>query len=291
MKKDEIIQQIVADVTKALEEKTSPWRPDWNTSKANPFVPYNPFTHRHYRGINYLKLMMLGHIKGYSSNCWFTFNQIRQNGGMVNKGEKGTKIFFYQIKEKENKDGDLETFPVFKAYTVFNQDQAEWLEEPEKTQGKIVFTPETESMQHIAESLGVKLRHGGGRCYYSPSEDQVTLPNPDDFESTASYFAAAIHEFTHSTSHTSRLNRDVWGAEKSRDKSYAFEELVAEIGSAYLCTLLDIKGNLQHTEYIKAWLSMFKEKPEKLLQACTKGQQAADYILEVSSIQKKLKTN
>lgn len=286
MKKDknQIILDIVQDVVNSLKEEVSPWRKPWDTTLPESCVPYNPFTERYYSGINYLTLMMQAAKNGYRSNCWSTFNQIRKNGGTVLKGQKGTKIFFYTIKEKENDNGEKETYPVFKTYTVFNQEQCEWLEEPETVQGKIYTSDEETLVDDMACAIGVSYRHFGDRAYYSLSEDEIVMPHIDKFTNTATYFATFVHELTHSTAHSNRLGRDIYGNRKTREESIAFEELVAEIGSAYLCTILNVEDDLQHLEYINSWIQMFEEKPMVIIEASKMAQQAADYILEESGL-------
>ncbi|MDA0967563.1 MAG: zincin-like metallopeptidase domain-containing protein [Proteobacteria bacterium] len=271
MTKKQAISQIAEEVTKeiiaSLEGGVAPWVKPWNTGTSYSF-PINGSTLKAYNGINWISLILTAGKRGFSSNQWFTFKQAKAAGGAVVKGSKGTKILFCQPITIEDEETEEErTYIKGRCYTVFAREQIEGL-------------PEAETYEHVTDDViegfikntSAKVEIGGGRAYYSPKDDYIRLPKLSAFKNRNEYYATAIHELVHWSGGEKRLNRDC--------SNYAFEELVAELGAAFLCSRFQINGNLQHTSYIKSWIQHLNEDYTFITQAASQAQKAVNYLLE-----------
>lgn len=184
--------------------------------------------------------------QGYTTNLWFGYGQAQKLGGHVKKGEKGTHGIIYKplmVDDDETEDGKR-TIPMLKTFVVFNLDQVEGLEHlrPELPDAGSVFGP-IQVAEEILVKSGARIVEGGTRAYYRQSEDKIGLPERFRFQTAESFYTTALHELTHWTGHESRLDR-TWG-KRFGDQAYAFEELVAEMGSAFLTAKLGLQGELQ----------------------------------------------
>ncbi len=264
----------------ALEQGAAPWVRPWTATGSG--MPRNGSTGRNYNGVNVLLLWAESHAKGYDSGEWFTYRQAKALGGNVRKGEKGTGIVFWRFLEKSGTDdaGEETTrkIPMARAYTVFNREQCDGLPEP-KEAPKVATLSEAERHEQAERFIAATradVRHGGGRAFYSPTLDYVQLPRFETFKDGASYYATGLHELTHWTGHTSRCARDF--ENRFGSQAYAAEELVAELGAAFLCAELGIDGQLQHPEYIKSWLKVLRGDKRAIFTAASKARQAAQYL-------------
>jgi antirestriction protein ArdC len=212
-------------------------------------------------------------------------------GGHVLKGEKGFPVVFWKLLDMEEKDGSIDQIPFLRYYTVFNLKQTEGIDE-----SKI---PSTEAFDHDFDPIGraeqliefwsdcPEIRLNQSHAFYSPSEDYIGMPNPRTFFQDEQFYAVLFHEATHGVGHISRTGRH----EKLHDykfdsqDNYALEELVAEMGAAYLCHLTGIQiATIDNSvAYIKSWIGKFKEDKKMLLTASSMAQKAVDYILEHQS--------
>lgn len=271
--------QIVTDeIVKALESGSDlPWVKPWRSTGALR----NAFTNRPYKGINTLLLGM----QGYSDPRWATYNQIAKHEGNVKKGEKGTKVILWKFLNKEDEDGNKKTFPLLKTFTIFNIQQTENLKIPtveemlEKNKGNATSR---EDLDSIVEDTGAVINHGGDRAYYSPMDDEVTMPMMDDFEDTDGYYSVLFHELGHWTGHASRLGRDgIIKGDGFGGPTYAFEELVAELTSAFLGRDLGFDGSFRdnHSAYIQSWIKVLKEDKHAIFRASSQAEKAAKFIL------------
>lgn len=252
--------------------------------------PYNASTKRQYNGINLLMLVGVKNKFGYQSNGWLTFNQVKELGGHVRKGEKGAPIaFFSQITaEAANESGEEEKkIPFLKKFIVFNVEQCDNLPENIACLDavKTDFVPMAE-IDVLAEKMGVNVIHDdGNRIFYSPSRDTVTIPHPENFVSTANYYASLLHELIHATGNKSRLARDFSG--RFGSEAYAFEELVAELGAAFLCGdygLIDATVE-NHAAYLQNWLQILKDDKKAIFHASSKAGQAAQYLRDCAAME------
>lgn len=307
--KVDLFQVVTDKIVAALEKGTSPWRKPWRTvaggrSVSMSGLPVNAITGRAYSGINVLLLWIDAAEKGFTSHRWLTFKQALDVGGNVRKGEKSTLVTLFKPFEK--KETDEQGKPLFDekgnavvsrrnfmtSFHLFNVEQCENLPEkllmPESVVGEAEATPEQDDIERIqrAEQVvtcsGVPVVHRyQDRAFYSPRADRITMPEAVQFNCPADYYSTLLHELVHSTGHLSRLAREGITSSNHRfgDPVYAFEELVAEIGSAFLCAELGIQGDVQHESYIASWLKALKEDKKVIFQASRFAREAFEYLI------------
>jgi len=279
---DEVTNRIIAE----LEGGRIPWVQPWGSvSAATPGLPRNAVTGRVYSGVNVLLLWGALFEHGYVSQAWLTFKQARDAGGCVRKGEHGVTVVYADRfipeaeKERARQTGDeARAVPFLKRFTVFNVAQCEGLRsglapDPEPL-------PEREIVpvaEDVIVASGVDFRIGGDRAYYAPGEDFVQVPPQPAFFDQINFYRTALHELTHATGHASRLGRDLTNAFGSKD--YAREELIAEMGSAFLCASLGIVPTVRHADYIAAWLAVLRDDNRAIFRAASAATKAADWIL------------
>jgi antirestriction protein ArdC len=270
----QVYQDVTDSIIKQLESGAIPWVKPW---KADSTADKNIISQKAYQGINRLILGMSSMSQGFDNPAWASYKQWESLGANVRKGEKGTRIVFFTKVEKENKTtGDAESYAVLKAYTVFNAAQIEGLD--------IVAADPVPAVEFTANQLaedrivktGAAISHGGDAAFYAPSVDRIQLPNKNTFDNESSYYATAFHELTHWAGSESRLDR-VKG-KRFADPAYAFEELVAEMGAAFLCQDYGIQGELRHAGYIQSWLKACRDDNRAIFKAAALAQKAADYI-------------
>ena len=237
------------------------------------FGTQNFKTGHRYRGINILLLA----IAGYSSPYWGTPKQWIEAGADIS-GAKCTKIVFWNIKKYEDEEsGEEKTVAWAKYYNVLNAEQVTGWEPPvadQKDETQIIIEADT-----FFNNIGVKTDQTfGGGAYYSSETDSIGMPARDEFNSTKTssateaYYSTLAHENVHATMHKSRCDRDM--------KSYAAEELVAEIGAAMLCEQLSISSEMRddHVAYIKSWLKALRNDKQFIFTAASKAQEAVDWM-------------
>ena len=282
-----VTERVIAD----LEKGVRPWLKPWSAGNGAGRVGL-PRRHNGvpYRGINVLVLWGEALDKGYGSTIWMTFKQALALGGHVRRGEHGSAIVYADRlirTETDERGEDIEReIPFLKAYTVFNVAQIEELPSQyyvhlEQNADK----PELiETAEHFFSATGAVIRHGGDRAYYSPGPDVIQLPVPEAFRDAESYAATKAHELTHWTSHPQRLSRDL-GGKRFGDVGYAREELVAELGAAFLCADLGIalEPREDHASYVGHWLSILREDKRAIFAAAAHAQRAVDYLHALQS--------
>jgi antirestriction protein ArdC len=238
-----------------------------------------------YRGVNVLMLWAASIEKGYNCPLWLTYKQAAELGGQVRKGEKGSLVVYANTFTKTGTDeqgAEVETeIPFMKGYTVFNAEQIDGL--PAHFYATVPplnnDIARLESAERFFASTKAIIQHGGNRAFYSPDRDIVQMPELNNFRDGESYYATLAHETTHWTRHTSRLDRDL-GRKRFADAGYAMEELVAEIGAAFLCADLGITPETRddHAAYIASWLQVLKNDKRAIFTAASHAQKAADYL-------------
>lgn len=252
-------------------------------------LPENPITTNRYQGVNILTLWFNQQARNFTSNEWATFQQWKEKGAQVRKGEKGTRIVFYKtlIKPEQKADGATEDkkIPMLKMYTVFNSNQVDGYGQPR------IEIPTVDNVKRIdlvdAFCTGTKadIRHGEGRAFYNSAEDFINMPPTNHFldtcqaNATENYYATLLHELTHWTGAKHRLDRDKAKTKIELDK-YAFEELVAELGAAFLCAEFKITQTLpeHHAIYIKSWLDALKNDKTLIFKASAQAARAVEYL-------------
>lgn len=282
-------QAITDKIIAKIEAGVLPWRKTWKGGAAVQPLRSNG---ERYRGINVLQLWMTAEERGYTNPYWFTFNQAKELGGFVKKGEKGTIVFYAssgsKIVECDNGEELKESYYFLRSYVVFNGDQIEGLPEKYATK-ETIETPSEYNRYEEAEQFfaatGAKISHGGGRAYYSPSLDSIQMPELTSFESAEAYYGTLAHEVIHWTGHESRLNRE--GGKKFGDDAYAFEELVAELGAVFVCADLAIEAEQleNHAAYVGSWLKILKADKRAIFQAASAAAKAAEFLSGGKSVE------
>jgi len=297
--KEEYRQRLAESFAHVLEEKGLDWKKEWGGRSA---APMNAVTKARYRGTNAFGLALISMINGYDDPRWVTMVQIMDQKGTYHPKEKwhlkaGTEAtyveywFPFDVKKKkaltweeheeEMKNGRSEIDFVLSArYTaVFNASQVEGMPELHSP-GKQEVSPD-ELLEKLSKNMGVAIFNDGGeRAFYSPSEDRIHLPLPEIFHSEYAYNSTALHELAHATGHSSRLNRSFLGLFGTPE--YAYEELVAEIASAFMGADLSKGAESEHLKnhkaYVQNWISAIRNKPEMLTKAIKEAQTAACFM-------------
>ncbi|WP_338720747.1 zincin-like metallopeptidase domain-containing protein [Devosia sp. XK-2] len=284
--KNDIYTQVTDKIIADLEQGELTWLKPWSTENLNGRI-VRPLRHNGlpYNGINVLMLWSAALETGFSSPHWMTFKQAQELGAHVRKGERGNPVVYANTmtKTEEGADGAEEekTIPFLKTYSVFNAEQIEGLPAHyyAKPEPVIDSAQRTKHAESFFAATGADIRHGGSRAFYSGGSDHVQMPPFECFRSPESYYATLAHELTHWTKHKSRLDRE-FGRKKWGDEGYAREELVAELGAAFLCADLALtpEAGADHAAYIQSWLKVLKEDKRAVFSAAAHAQRAADYL-------------
>ena len=295
---EDYYKQFADDIIAQIERGTAPWQKHWKPGENR--MPENFSTGARYQGGNALQLMVKRTGRAYNDNRWGTYKQIKEAGGQVRKGERGTTVLVYKPPRRaegteatpgavaadkpKNPDAEKTTRPMWKRYTVFNVEQADGLALPERS----APTPEWEALknvENVIESNGVAIREvNGDRAYYNMAGDEIVLPERSQFKNAEGYYQTVLHEVGHSTGHPDRLNReslhqgiqDGFGSE-----AYAREELRAEISAMMSSDRLGVAYEPQHaTAYVKGWVAVLKDDPKEIYKAAAEASRISDYVCE-----------
>jgi antirestriction protein ArdC len=269
---------ITESVLKQLEQGVAPWRKPWSTS-----APQNLISKKPYRGLNVFSLA----TQGYGSPYWLTFNQAKQLGAHVRKGEKSTLVSFWKCSEYERENastGQLEnkTSVLLRYYHVFNIEQCDGL--------RAIYGDDWKPINPIGQCEAITDGMPNGprierhsHAFYRSSADLIGIPSRNCFESPEAYYTTLFHELTHSTGHSSRLRRF---EENSTDhefasESYSKEELIAEIGAAMLAGISGISHSTlaNSASYLQSWINKLRSDSRLIISAASQAQKAVDHIL------------
>lgn len=278
--KEDVYSRVTNKIIADLEKGELTWMKPWEGG-----IPPHPMRSNGepYRGVNVLMLWFAAMEKGYNSPYWMTYKQAEELGGQVRKGEKGSHVVyantFTKTETDANGDEVEKQIPFLKTYSVFNVEQIEGL--PEHFYVK--YQPPTEkeriaSAEQFFEKTGAKIRHGGSRAYYSQAIDTVQMPEFDRFHNELGYYGTLAHELTHWTGHPTRENREF--GKRFGDTAYAMEELVAELGAAFVCADLGLipEPREDTAAYIASWLKALKEDKHAIFTAASLAQKATDFL-------------
>jgi antirestriction protein ArdC len=286
--KPDIYEKITATIVSQLEQGVRPWAKPWSADHAAGRIT-QPLrgNGQPYRGINILALWTAAMAQGFSAPIWMTYKQAQELGGHVRKGERGSLVVYASTISRTEEDAttgeEIErAIPFMKGYTVFNVEQIDGLPSHFHTPAETVLDPlqRIETAEAFFDALGADVRHGGNVASYNVATDQVRMPPFETFRDPESYYATRAHETVHWTRHPSRLDRDL-GRKRWGDEGYALEELVAELGAAFVCTGLEItpEPREDHAAYIASWLKVLKDDKRAIFTAAAHAQRAADFLM------------
>ena len=283
--KVDVYARITDRIVEDLAAGVRPWMKPWSVSHAEGRIS-RPLRHNGtpYRGVNVLLLWGEAQAKGFCSPSWMTYKQAQELGGQVKKGEAGLLVVYadrYTKSETNERGEEAEREVAFmKGYTVFNVEQidglpAQYVAPPAPALPPL---PLHQAAEAFFTGTGATFCHGGSRAFYSPARDFIQLPPAEAFRDAASYAGTKAHELIHWTGHPSRNAREF--GRRFGDRAYAFEELVAELGAAFLCADLGITPEVQpdHAAYLAHWLQVLKEDKRAIFSAAAHAQRAADYL-------------
>lgn len=273
--KRDIYKEVTDQMITELETGVAPWVRPWKNGKAMVDMPHNGESGRPYSGINLLLLW----CSPYADQRWLTFNQIKNLGGS-NRGQKATTVTVWKTFTGEDANGKEKQIPFCRAHSIWNLEQLTGIDDAKlydaPDQAELKATSGTE----LAEQVGAKLLpYGGNRAYYVPLVDAIRLPTQDQFHGENNFDATMYHELVHWTGHKSRMDRKL--SSRFGDNAYAAEELIAEMGSAFLCARLGTKlEGLQHPSYVDYWLKILKGDNRAIFAASSQARQAVEYMLD-----------
>jgi antirestriction protein ArdC len=282
----DVYTRVTGQIVAQLEAGTRPWVQPWQSAHAAGEVsrPLR-FNAMPYRGINVVLLWLAAMRHGFTCPLWMTYRQAGELGGNVRRSEKGSLVVyastFTRRSAGDNGEEQEHEVPFLKSYSVFNAEQIDGLPARYYAQAeRTLHTAErVERAERFFGNTGADIRHGGAMAYYAPASDCVQMPAFESFRDAESYYATLAHELTHWTKHPSRLARE-FGRQRWGDEGYSMEELVAEMGAAFLCADLGLTPEVRedHAAYIASWLKVLKNDKRAVFTAAAHAQRAADYL-------------
>jgi antirestriction protein ArdC len=276
----DIKQQVTNDLIGLIENAQLNDEPMWDAAVSFG-LPTNFQTQRPYSGINVLILSLAARDRGFTRNEWLTFKQAQAMGAQVRKGAKGVLGVFFKMRDrKDAKPDDVDAkIPMIAPFWVFNVAEIDGLPVEEEIK-RPVFDPIEEAERMLVAS-GARITWAGASAFYRPATDEIYMPDRNRFSSPVNAYAVALHELTHWSGHESRLGRNFSG----KKEPYAFEELVAELGAAYLVAHLGLKGAKleNHASYLQHYLRILKDDKSAIFTAARLAGQAFDFILKLTT--------
>jgi antirestriction protein ArdC len=280
-KADTVFEGLTAQFIARIEEGLAgEWSKPWVDFGEG--IARNASTGKAYRGGNVLITYATAAANGWEGPWWATYRQWDELGAQVRKGEKSTRLIFWKFIERSDDDGNVRRIPFANVFNVFHAAQVEGWEAPE--------APERDTPERVAEAeaffaaVGADVRHGGDRAYYSPTGDYIGIPQLEQFSEAPAYYATLGHEHAHWTGRSGRCARDLSG--RFGSESYAAEELVAELTSAFLCATLGLSSTPRpdHAAYLANWLKVLRDDSKALWKAASLAQQAHDYLCRAAGV-------
>lgn len=282
-----ITDQIAAAIAAGAPKFEMPWH------RPALVMPFNAATTKPYQGVNVLSLWIAAQIRSFGTGYWATYRQWAGLGAQVRKGEKGSPIVFYKKVEHAAAEEDAgdempEKRLVARASFVFNADQVDNWRPPElaRPHSPVLVI---EHAEQFVLGVGAEIHESDGKACYMPHADYILIPRRELFTGTSTsspteaYYATLFHELVHWTGHESRLNRDL--AKRFGDEAYAMEELVAELGAAFLCADNQVNNapRADHAAYVASWLRVLGNDPRAITIAAGKASTAARFLNDRSS--------
>jgi antirestriction protein ArdC len=284
----DIYQHITDKIVNAIERGAGEFKLPWHRAAGSTMRPVNVASKKAYRGVNVVALWAYAEEFGYSAGTWGSYKQWSQAGAQVRKGEKAAFVVFYKELEiaadPETGDAGTATRLFARATPVFAAEQVSGFMTATLDTSPVTVIPPIEQAEAFVAATGASILHGGGRAYYRPSTDSIHLPPRETFIGTTtstpeeSYYSTLCHELTHWTSAEPRCNRQL--GKRFGDQAYAMEELVAELGAAFLCADLQITDEPRpdHAQYLASWLAVLKADKKAIFTAASKASEAATFL-------------
>lgn len=279
----DVYRRVTDAIVNAIEQGIGQYRMPWTVRQDKGFSPISVGSAKPYRGVNTLVLWAQSQSKCYGSALWGTYQQWRDLGGQVRKGEHGSPVVYWGTYDKQSADDDDDrpNRGLFaKGYTVFNIEQVDGCKLPKRFEPKLSHNERIAHAETFFSATGVKVRDGGNRAFYRPNTPEaVYMPGFDQFPDRVDYYSVLAHECTHWTSHVSRCDRQL--GKRFGDDAYAVEELIGELGSAYTMARLELEltPRKDHAQYLQSWLKVLKADKRAIFTAASKAQQAADFLI------------
>jgi len=280
------MRDLYQDVTNrilAAMETAGEWSPPWHRYAGG--MPTNATTKARYRGVNVLMLWITGLQEGYASDKWASYKQWQLAGRQVKGGETGTPVVYYgtMFRANDEQPDKDKKIPFLKSSTVFNESQiADYLPPPPPP---IL----DESLRHYyvdahVHRIGavIKYNRGFNPCFV-PALDEIRMPPFAEFKTAPDYYNTQFHELVHWTGHKDRLNRDL--GKRFGKEAYAGEELVAEIGAAFLCAEFGVQSRMRddHAAYVKQWIKLLKDDKRAIFTAASKASDASLFLVHAGN--------
>jgi antirestriction protein ArdC len=278
----DVYAKVTSQIINAIEQGVGNWRMPWHTSGRFASSPINATSRKAYRGINTVCLWAAAEAKGYDSGEWAMYAQWQERGARVRKSEKATTVVFWKFANNaaETEDGEAPAsgsrLLFTRGYAVFNAAQVDGY--TPKAEPVVTMPERIERAETWFQSIGANLRHGGNRAYYTTADDHIQMPPFAAFVENVSYYSTLAHEHTHWTAKSERCDRQL--GKRFGDSAYAAEELIAELGAAFVCAHLGLSTEPRedHAQYIQSWLKVLRADKRAIFTAASKAQQAADYL-------------
>jgi antirestriction protein ArdC len=282
----DVYARVTAKIIAHLEQGVRPWLRPWSVEHAAGRIT-RPLrsSGEPYNGINVLMLWCEACAKGFSCPIWMTYRQAKELGGQVRGGEHGALVVyanrFRKTETAGNGDQVEREIPFMKGYTVFNCEQIDGLPQHfyASASPPLPAPERIAAAEQFAAGTGAEIRHGGNKALYAIQSDRVHMPPYETFSDAEGYYATLLHELVHWTGSHKRLARE-FGRKRWGDATYAAEELVAELGAAFLCADLGVTPEPRddHAAYIAQYLGVLKNDKRAIFTAAAHAQRAADYL-------------
>lgn len=294
-KKSDMYARVTDEIIRAIEAGVKNYEMPWH-QRFGAGLPKNALTGNCYRGINTVALWATGQLRGYFLPYWATFLQWEKLGARIRRGEKASVVVFYKREELPTTDENdqevaIESRRILRGSFVFNATQVDGWTYPVSTNED--RTEKLQKVDRFIESLGAEIHYGSDMAYYSPKFDRIHMPDRREFiervtrTATEGFYSVLLHEHVHWTGHSKRLNRSLSG--RFGDSAYAMEELVAELGAAFLCGELGISVHPRqdHAAYVASWLDVLRQQKTAIFTAASTATAACRYVWELSTVKTK----
>jgi len=285
------IQQLITDqIIASIEKGVGEFKLPWHRSGADMTYPRNISSQIAYKGVNILTLWLTAESKGYRSGLWGTFNQWTALGAKIKKGEKATHVILYkEIALHRDDNDDKKSHLLARAIPVFAAEQVDDYQISNKDSVANIQLYVSHEAEAFIKNTRAMILHGGSEAYYQPSTDRIHLPHKAAFTGTdtssaeESYYSTLFHELTHFSGAKGRCDRDLTG--RFGTNSYAMEELIAELGAAFLCGhfMISSAPRKDHAQYLSSWLSVLKSDKRAIFTAASKASQAVEFLISEAS--------